>query len=1747
MSLGLLQQEMSSGQRQYLVCSLAVLLSNLLLVNIACGSGDFFREDLLIKPLSDGHVYSAFRFLISRDFPSSANASGSHFNLFPRALGEIIQASQVEELHLSLTQGLWRHWKWGYPIRDAPPGAEVWAYFGEEVLDVDKHWKDLNNALAGLFCASLDSIKPDKSVNPQLNFVPSSSNPDMSKLRYAALPRETVCTENMTPWMKLLPCLGKRGLSSLLTAVKLFDTSLHSIAVDLRPICTGETCRQELVLTLSTVTAHPEITWSLKKIFGVGLFSACPIADDSIIYVDLAHNVTLKFDLNPSPTTVNASYAVYDLQTFSFNEPLNLAAVPSVKKSILDRTPRLPPIHSHRFLTGIGMERGGITTNLHNNLYNQELSVSVMQSIPWFLHVSLHTLTFKINGKDTTPLYLGFVPGKDRRRPNLLEVAIKLPPKSIGTLSIQFEKSFLKWTEYPPDANHGFYVPSAVVTATLPSFRNRTTLPCEELPSKMMRFYTESLLVSLPTPDFSMPYNVICLTCTVVALAFGPLHNITTKRLVLVPNDELKKGLLQRMLNCLRSRKIEVPSKTESEERVMKEKKEKAHMDWSEENGPKKETPPQDVGGREEEENGRDQGETNCEVEGESENSGFLFKQGSTSRVDVDMVFYSEVYHYLTQGVFPEACTEVAKRNIKKNASSTHVPARKMQRQISRNYYWRGYFVDLVRYVRDCEVCAEEESHKRTRLASVLSQYNKENVPPEQTGVLDRLAKVWKKIEVRIYGPYSKTVHENEYIIAMVDPFSRWISAQAIPATTHGVRTADYLFETFCTLGFAQCCMVGFSSELFETMQVRYRERFDQMRDTFTELGHPFESEESQQSFLFTLQENSTLCSWAEDMMDTFANGHPSTWDEELDKFLFQYRTQKSSELHQSPFYMMFGRNPTGFISTEDQVKLAQLNHELEEQVPSNRRRLQSSTLQCRHCSQIFTSKISFRIHQRKHTEEARRRGMLEGELPCSWGSAQDAARRMYLKRRKANIARASKHHAYLSSSSEGIPTGEKRKELTQTTICAVKALLATATKRRPKRGKYQRYSAELRDEVAEYAVTHGILEAVKVYSERLGSSISESTVRNFVRFHRHFTPQVKEEIGKYAHEHGIEAALKQYEEKLGGRFCKGLVAKFKKYYISLHPELNPGGSGRKEGGGGLNSVTLDPSKVKKFFTTTEKDLIGQYALQHGVMATIDHFWQKSRWYLKESVVRKFRKAFQEKKGMQEMTVMQGHGHGGQHHMSTATILQQDGFPASITIGDLNMSQPNQGMDILQTSLHVLNSPISSTTSNASGMLYGQGYPGQMVNLHAFGNPQTPSNAMQNPQLQAHIFALTPLSEPGVNVNVSTADLNAPGQTQHHIPVQVTYVPQYQGNHGGQQPPPSQQSQQTQVISTSLSFETAGPSMSIREVGHNQEQQETQPELTQEVVVREEQSNSIVMLHTPKPMGPGSSGETLDKVPDAGETLSSVSEPSSTQTPKTVLEKSAKGGKRSKRPIQGSIRGKYTQYPPEIRAEVGRYALEHGSMETMVHFKEAYGLEIPESTIRGLRDKYLSQQTQEMSEVTELERLPRGRPTRLGKYDELVQDCIREMMKNGEKVSTLVVIATAKQILMQYEPHVLEEHGGPVMLNPTWAKSFLKHLCEACASWERDLKTQERVGRKRKISLKFDTDGCVAGDEGDDDCDAGESDGNGDPGIPDQYCSLLACCSRSATQVSGRENEVPVDVAEFPIGEVSSDGDVDPE
>lgn len=39
-------------------------------------------------------------------------------------------------------------------------------------------------------------------------------------------------------------------------------------------------------------------------------------------------------------------------------------------------------------------------------------------------------------------------------------------------------------------------------------------------------------MLTLPTPDFSMPYDVIIMTCTVLSMVFGTIFNLLIKKVV---------------------------------------------------------------------------------------------------------------------------------------------------------------------------------------------------------------------------------------------------------------------------------------------------------------------------------------------------------------------------------------------------------------------------------------------------------------------------------------------------------------------------------------------------------------------------------------------------------------------------------------------------------------------------------------------------------------------------------------------------------------------------------------------------------------------------------------------------------------------------------------------------------------------------------------------------------------------------------------------------------------------------------------------------------------------------------------------------------------------------------------------------------------------------------------------------------------------------------------------------------------
>ena len=71
-----------------------------------------------------------------------------------------------------------------------------------------------------------------------------------------ALPREGVCTENLTPWLKLLPCRDRSGLGALLQRrPTLFMSPYQSLSVHIR---VGGGGRVTLTQTVTMVLPLPQ-------------------------------------------------------------------------------------------------------------------------------------------------------------------------------------------------------------------------------------------------------------------------------------------------------------------------------------------------------------------------------------------------------------------------------------------------------------------------------------------------------------------------------------------------------------------------------------------------------------------------------------------------------------------------------------------------------------------------------------------------------------------------------------------------------------------------------------------------------------------------------------------------------------------------------------------------------------------------------------------------------------------------------------------------------------------------------------------------------------------------------------------------------------------------------------------------------------------------------------------------------------------------------------------------------------------------------------------------------------------------------------------------------------------------------------------------------------------------------------------------------------------------------------------------
>lgn len=308
----------------------------------------------------------------------------------------------IAELRLSLRHGRPQP----LPPHDAVggPGAEllVWWHNSNQT-----RWEELTQALAGLLCASLNRMTPDTVVHPHpsLAFRRRSRGAN-TRPWFASLPRESVCTENLSPLVRMLPCRHHAGLATLLAPRHLFGGAWHSLSLH----ATGE--RIVVAVDAALPPEGSEAVWRPQK--------ECPAA-----------------------TTTSVE-----------------------DQEERDGSANSPAVSVRRRLSGAGLVTRGIITTL-TNADTVDHTVALMELLPAFLRPRLlsHRATLLCGSGDNATAHLAPASPSVLHysvQSGLLQQLVAVPARCTLHFALQCDLAFLAVEEHPPDAHHGFEVPAAV-------------------------------------------------------------------------------------------------------------------------------------------------------------------------------------------------------------------------------------------------------------------------------------------------------------------------------------------------------------------------------------------------------------------------------------------------------------------------------------------------------------------------------------------------------------------------------------------------------------------------------------------------------------------------------------------------------------------------------------------------------------------------------------------------------------------------------------------------------------------------------------------------------------------------------------------------------------------------------------------------------------------------------------------------------------------------------------------------------------------------------------------------------------------------------------------------------------------------------------------------------------------------------------------------------------------------------------
>lgn len=233
------------------------------------------------------------------------------------------------------------------------------------------------------------------------------------------------------------------------------------------------------------------------------------------------------------------------------------------------------------------------------------------------------------------------------------------------------------------------------------------------------------------------------------------------------------------------------------------------------------------------------------------------------------------------QLLVPKKCIPDILKLAHDSPTGGHFGVQKTTARVKKDFYWIDCATDIERHCLSCSVCASRHGPRK-----------KQRSPLQ----IDVVGAPFERVAVDILGPLPKTDRNNQYVLVLMDYFTKWPEALAIPDITAETVAEACVYHVFSRFG-APRLLHSDQGRNFESAVFQAVLQLFGVDKTRTTALHP-------QSDGMVERFNRTIL----DYLAKFVDEHQRNWDTFLPLLMMSYRSTVHQSTKQTPAMLLFGR-----------------------------------------------------------------------------------------------------------------------------------------------------------------------------------------------------------------------------------------------------------------------------------------------------------------------------------------------------------------------------------------------------------------------------------------------------------------------------------------------------------------------------------------------------------------------------------------------------------------------------------------------------------------------------------------------------------------------------------------------------------------------------------------------------------------------------------------------------------------------